>query len=119
MKWCQIRIAYSEEGQISDVDHSLSGEDCIPDLESQDDDSDTSIPLMSSQSRDRRVTEKTGIPNEGTSYGSDTDIQVWPSTFKFPSPLEEHVSPNAAKTSHLGTSTKGASKEKPKDDAQP
>ncbi|XP_028281560.1 uncharacterized protein LOC114448636 [Parambassis ranga] len=105
----------SEVGNLSDDDHSLSDEEYIPDSESQNDDSDTSIPLMS---RGREVTEKTVMVDEGTSYGSDADIQVWPSKSKAPPPLEDNIIPNAAKKSHSGTSTKNASKNKPKDEAQ-
>lgn len=103
----QDSVLRSEVGQISDVDDSLSDEEYIPD--SQADDSDTSIPFMSCKPRDWQATDKTGMPDEEKSYGSDTDIQVWPSTSKDPPPLEDNVIPKPA--SHLGTSTKGASKE--------
>lgn len=39
---------------------------------------------MSGNLRDGQVTDKTDIPDEEMDYGSNTDIQVWPSTSKDP-----------------------------------
>ncbi|XP_061583863.1 uncharacterized protein LOC133448900 isoform X2 [Cololabis saira] len=93
------REQQSDQGSMSDDDQHMSVDENTPDSDSQDDeDSDASKPA---------------IPDDGTSYGSDTSIRVVSSTSKGWPLLEDDKAPKTAAMSDSEASVKGSSKEEP------
>ncbi|XP_033970389.1 uncharacterized protein LOC117469991 isoform X2 [Trematomus bernacchii] len=100
----------SEKDQISD--ECMSVEEYIPD--SQDDDSDASIPLMPGQSKAGQIAFKT-LTDVGNNYPSDTSLPVLPSTSEDWPPLDMDID---ATTSSPSISNKDSYKKKPKAKAE-